>query len=132
MRRRAMRETLDALEDYMLVKRQNLIIYAWMELKKRDRRLVGVLSSRTRSILGGATSHKSCDINPRDHKYLHRHILPSNLSNNSPHKDKYNGLNAYNISNTQQANLSMNRSQGYRSPRQKAEISRRSIFGISH
>lgn len=87
MRKQELRETLDALETFILLKRQNLVIYAWMELKKRDRRLVGFSGSRARSIFSSPASLKNSSIKSRNQKNLYCHIIPSKSSHSSPYKE---------------------------------------------
>ncbi len=60
-----LRETADTLETFLLLKRQNLLIYAWMELKKKNKRAASLRGSRTSSLYLPSNPHPS--IRPRTH-----------------------------------------------------------------
>jgi hypothetical protein len=55
-----------------LLKRQNLLIYAWMELKKRNKRVASLQGSRARSIYApSAASAPPPPLHPQLHPPLH-------------------------------------------------------------
>lgn len=65
MNRDELRETCDTLETFLLLKRQNLLIFAWMELKKRNRRMASLRGSRASSLYApSATSRSHARPNP--------------------------------------------------------------------
>lgn len=66
MNQNELRETGDTLETFLLLKRQNLLIYGWMELKKRSKRTASLRGSRTSSLYVPSTPNPSM-IRPRTH-----------------------------------------------------------------
>lgn len=66
MNQNELRETGDTLETFLLLKSQNLLIYAWMELKKRNKRAASLRGSRTSSLYLPSTPNPSM-IPPRTH-----------------------------------------------------------------